>query len=71
MATPSQLFLINKIIFKPKSSFAIEWETHWAEMRGPQHYSNMHKYEFLINLFIINMNKYEFIITLLNQIFYT
>ena len=31
----------------------------------------MHKYEFLINLFIINMNKYEFIITLLNQIFYT
>ena len=36
MATPSQLFLINKIIFKPKSSFAIEWETHWAEMRGPQ-----------------------------------
>ena len=43
MATPSQFFLINKIIFKPKSSFAIEWETHWAEMRGPQYFFS---YEF-------------------------
>ena len=37
MATPSQFFLINKDqFFEIKIELAIEWETHRAEMRGPQ-----------------------------------